>query len=101
MRSAIFKHPTQPSFSAVECRAAGKAHNDVCYDQDDEGNERQQADVLPPHLGLQAPRFPLEGKRLVLQVIGLVHEQLNPLPSVQHLCNSSLLFSQCNNLISI
>lgn len=46
---------------------------------------RGAIDNYSPHVVVQASGLAAEGESLGLQAVGLVHQQLNALPSVQHL----------------
>mmetsp|Transcript_9047 Transcript_9047/g.33268 ORF Transcript_9047/g.33268 Transcript_9047/m.33268 type:complete len:206 (+) Transcript_9047:568-1185(+) len=46
-----------------------------------------ELDVLPPHLSLELNPSPLKAEGISLQLVCLVHQQLDFLPTIQHLLN--------------
>jgi len=70
---------------ALEGGAAGDRHNGVHDEQHQRARGRQQPRVLPPQAAPQHARLAVERKALALQVVRLVHQQLDALAAVQHL----------------
>merc|ERR1712087_39121 len=72
----------------VVIEAADHAGNEPYYDETDECENERHFDVFPQHAILELSRVSVEFARLIVQLIGFVHQQLDLLSAVQHLLNA-------------